>query len=287
MSTKIYNGYLLDSSIGNLKDIELISKKLQAFAEEKLVPIASGLLAKQIAIEAYRDMDAIAIERYGAGISVSGGIDISNAIEKATFRIHHRVDTSAERGLRDPAVDMRAIFTIFPMQDKTLAILFADNSDIIAAVDASGLFTEYAYWNNTDKPDDISQQEWDQRKKDWDLAIGETGRPNVNGYQVSLIHEGFFPALTDEEVIAVAPNLDDRIESFLHDAVFSRVLSMMSEEDLAKANRGRISLVINAMESFKSSDGYNDFIKQARQEIVDAINAVDVNGNRGRIAPSM
>jgi len=32
-------------------------------------------------------------------------------------------------------------------------------------------FEEYGYWNNTDKPDDVSEDEWDERERVWDEVI--------------------------------------------------------------------------------------------------------------------
>ena len=44
---------------------------------------------------------------------------------------------------------------------------------------------DYEYWNNTDKPDEISNREWNQREKDWDKALPGLGVPAQFGIVVN------------------------------------------------------------------------------------------------------
>lgn len=38
---------------------------------------------------------------------------------------------------------------------------------------------EYGYWNNTDKPGNLSDRQWDARRRNWDRALGAHGRDHV------------------------------------------------------------------------------------------------------------
>lgn len=44
---------------------------------------------------------------------------------------------------------------------------------------------DYEYWNNTDKPDEISDREWNRRGRDWDKALPGLGVPAESGIVVS------------------------------------------------------------------------------------------------------
>lgn len=46
---------------------------------------------------------------------------------------------------------------------------------------------DYHYQNQTDRPDDVSAQEWGRRKRDWDLAL-KTSIPSIDGINIELIN---------------------------------------------------------------------------------------------------
>lgn len=75
----------------------------------------------------------------------------------------------------------------------------------VYAINCSGLFwteynhnllknKEYRYWNNTDAPDNISEKQWDERKKEWDGVL------NLCGYSEVLCNNGLLykPTIFDE-----------------------------------------------------------------------------------------
>lgn len=40
----------------------------------------------------------------------------------------------------------------------------------------------YPYWNNVDIPEDVSEEDWEKRKKEWDLVFEESDIPSNNGF---------------------------------------------------------------------------------------------------------
>lgn len=65
---------------------------------------------------------------------------------------------------------------------------------------------EYCYWNNTDCPEELSEDKWEQRRKDWDRACGK-GSPVQNGFAMPMmtdaeVSELLFTASTKKSLIA-------------------------------------------------------------------------------------
>lgn len=66
-------------------------------------------------------------------------------------------------------------------------------------------FEDYSYWNNTDKPDDISTREWNKRLKIWDLLCPDCPANNSLRYS---------PCFNEIENMAFLWKYDDLKEYF-------------------------------------------------------------------------
>lgn len=71
----------------------------------------------------------------------------------------------------------------YPIKDKILVLSFggALSRKYYDFLVNSQHFSEYGYWNNTDPLEDVSDKDWKQRSKDWELAIGEDYLPSNHG----------------------------------------------------------------------------------------------------------
>lgn len=77
---------------------------------------------------------------------------------------------------RDPAVDTSFELYLFPNGDNTLVIPNCEQEAMIELLEADGWLTDYHWQNATDKPAEISDEEWDKREVDWDKVM-PTGVP--------------------------------------------------------------------------------------------------------------
>lgn len=83
-------------------------------------------------------------------------------------------------------LDFAASLSVFPMQDKILVIPFATNPCIKEIITSNSKVHEYGYWNNTDHPSELSDEEWEQRKMDWDMVFKHSGIPAECGMTIHL-----------------------------------------------------------------------------------------------------
>ena len=84
--------------------------------------------------------------------------------------------------------DYRCILQIIPMETKTLAMFFGNPTLRDYLESRHDFLTDYHYQDQTDRPEDISEEEWNLREKDWDKAIGPDYIPIQHGFAVDLFN---------------------------------------------------------------------------------------------------
>lgn len=66
---------------------------------------------------------------------------------------------------------------------RILVLFYAQDQDYYEALTASGVVVPYGYWNNSDEPEEVTQEEWEQRKNDW--LVLDTDTPADTGLTFS------------------------------------------------------------------------------------------------------
>ena len=83
--------------------------------------------------------------------------------------------------IRNLIADYEADITIISREDCTLVIVYWEQNFYTKYWEKLDKVEYYGYWNNTDKPDDIIDEEWDERGKEWEKALNKSGIPGENG----------------------------------------------------------------------------------------------------------
>lgn len=99
-------------------------------------------------------------------------------------------------------LDFQAEAVFFPLPDKLLVIPFWGRRDLYNEIwELVTGAVPYGYWDNVD-PDDCSEEEWEQRKRDWHLALLDHGDgvPATNGFTFTFVNSMPLP----EEFAAAA-----------------------------------------------------------------------------------
>lgn len=158
MSTKIYNGYRLAADT----DVWEFTERLREQGNDE------------------RDrLDLEAIERAAEQLEakrIADGGDLSpSPSPEARLMSGYLVWDELMRGLKDSRLgDPHQLDVTFIRDAETgriYCLLYAGNS-------ISHVFTEqpeveeYGYWNNADQPEDVSDEEWEERRAVWDRILG-------------------------------------------------------------------------------------------------------------------
>ena len=128
---------------------------------------------------------------------------------------------------------------LFPMQDKILAMYFG-NADIRRFIENHEMFEDYHYQNQCDKPDDISDEEWNKRESDWNTAIGPDYIPANHGLQVQLFNpETILPIFNPNRIETIVFPTDENMTKILS-KTFDK---SMPEKEIDEAIKTKISFI--------------------------------------------
>lgn len=89
-------------------------------------------------------------------------------------------------GYRDQAVDTDFEIVIFPHEDHFVGMVFTEHEDWFDKFLKLPGVREYGYWNNTDPPEHVSDEEWEKRGDTWDDVLGSSGIPSMTGFTISI-----------------------------------------------------------------------------------------------------
>lgn len=179
MSTKIYNGYKINSN--NLQEIFDLSIKIRDDLRESTQKFLDNCAINII----YEILDQIYInDKYEIGFNVNETkiedvkvYDIAYKFCNAQFK----QGCSFYQTFQSYR-DLNSSISILPIgKEYSLLLEFIPNELNFKLKDYP-LIEEYSYYDNSDKPDDISEEEWEIRKLDWDVLGYEP--PSCNGFSI-------------------------------------------------------------------------------------------------------
>lgn len=231
VSTKIYNGYRLDKcSLG----------ELQAFCmrlRDRMEPVYEMLYASKVMREAVDIADEGALLNAGLYVRKDIDKDVLKAIDKpgssplysAMWMVNERSYKIKETNRRDSAYDFDCQITFIPRKDKILAMIFTEQrllEEVFSghlSIAAPRQMHKYGYWDNSDKPDCVSEEEWDKRAQDWDDVF----IPAMSGFSVQCTPV-YLPMMQWDALFRKAqkPTYDERVNRH----VFNLMLKLYEKE---------------------------------------------------------
>lgn len=203
MSTKIYNGLKFISS-----DILKINQQLNDFAV-KIEEYTNKKLSQLLATIVTTDIDACTIDG-----------KIPKELEDAKTGIYlywlHKFskrwrDLDKDLAQRDTLVDYTCSISIHPLKNNVfLGILFAEHDHFKNMLIDENIAIDYHYQNQTDQPENISDEEWDSRRDDWEEALKFSSIPSRAGFYKELSQK-YFPILKPEDILQYIPEFEKRV----------------------------------------------------------------------------
>lgn len=119
---------------------------------------------------------------------------------------------------------------------------------------------EYGYWNNTDKPDNISEEAWIKRSDDWNNALTDIGVASQHGLCTTDIinNENLFSLFRmaqdgrSEKIIAMMPSVKEMIAQLVHDKTINYFVRINPEYNSNDSNS--YSLCLEYKKMFESGN---------------------------------
>jgi len=217
LSTVIQNGYMMDKKFLNMGYLKEFMKEMQQEIQDKQVEIETeqqAFLAKNILI-AYHLKNAEEFDSYlktEFGIE-NKGYDIERLSEKAMKEKGDRI--KKEHFLAEREYDLSCEIIFIPTKTKMLALLYTQHREIRDIWESSEKVHEYGYWNNTDKPKELTKREWNTRRNDWNKALPGLGVPREEGFIFTI--DKPFHFMTKERLFLEMRELDSSIRLFVEE----------------------------------------------------------------------
>lgn len=193
MSTRIHHGYRIDDDL-------LDERSFVAAARGVFGPIYEAeylTLAVAIATQVHDcrllaagqpiDVGAVAVGSAGDDVPPTNVMNALSVADRVMARTHAAIRDS---GLRNPTFDFACEIVL--LRDLggdggLYALLYTDRSTYRETWAGLRSVTPWPYWNSTDRPDDITYDEWEQRRLTWDRLLPCYDPPAIRGLSWSLI----------------------------------------------------------------------------------------------------
>ena len=113
-----------------------------------------------------------------------------------------------------------------------LAIPYFENDELYHGLLNFKSVQEYAYYNNVDQPESVTEEEWNNRKKLWESAVSQYrlyfGYPNAISIEIN--KEKFLP-YSEEFISAISENFDAVLLGYLKRQVKDNAIELFSNDN--------------------------------------------------------
>ncbi len=227
MSTKLFNGYYIEQC--NLKQLHKFSLKLREKMQEKEKEIYVRLLVNS-SVYIYDKRNLIKVGYYELP---KGEIEYKgpySAFFRAYYHISDRFNKVQHSMTRDVDYDLSCNVTVIPTKTKILALIYAEQKEYHEVFESFKNVYKYPYWDNTDRPNDMTQKEWNARGREWDNALKPNDIPAMSGFGIECVPI-FIPHVEKDELFSLCPMpaFENRIlihaNRILSDRFFKRTIT--------------------------------------------------------------
>lgn len=236
MSTKIYNGLQV---VDRNSDIFELVQQVATIAKTTFQKLSEELVAKELAkfVDSATFRDAYDAGNPPENLQVFFETQRQWEKENSGYGEHS--------ALNDP-LRFEIVFGK-TVEGKLLANLFISHDLYKQDLLDSGLFEDYHYQNSTDKPKHISEEAWEQRRKDWDTVLDSSGTfDNLVSWRLSDSNYPFSEVIMTqakkeryksiEEYVSSENRLHNILFSTLYTTVLNHKRTVIGEEWLDSVN---------------------------------------------------
>jgi hypothetical protein len=225
MSIKIYNAFRLNSDDPEVVEafVSQVQEQARLRRLDSLSKLISGMLTKRI-------------DSHAAGRSTEKpGPDALNVLIE-DFLKAEKVQSESKYRYHDGEIHAEIACSMSLMAHPShpgclFGIPYELPNGWTSMIMDHPLVEEFGYWDNTDMPDEMTEEAWAQRADIWmDIAVRQT--PAQSGTEYTIVNCG--PAPDVEAIIACTPTLEQRIkdaaENVFKDNYFTRMKEVFDAE---------------------------------------------------------
>jgi hypothetical protein len=271
MSTKIYNGYKLSIRNATLASLREFFAPIQAKVKKQCNASVATTLAEMCA--EILDQRSIAEsgglsyhQRFSRHQAYVGGksVDVwESPLVQAHIILSDAYIKSKREGTRSPDFDFEFEVCFIPCGKATLALLYTEKEEFRKIWERHPKVRDYHYQNQTDRPRNVTAEQWRRRAKDWDVALlDKGGLPASAGFTMSTFGYYGLPYPHAADVIKHIPSFEKRVQSIANDAVLEQ-----KSLQLREAGEEMFASVMEAQRWIKRTDEGKAAVQKASIEV--------------------
>ena len=183
MSIKLYNGYRIDRcDLQTLQErMILVRDQARKVCKRMVANAIYGLLIqmfdnKVVGLSSTLMDEAKENNRNRFLPWASASLYVMDAFRKAL-----------KSDVRNPSYDFGMNVCIIPHNNKIFALLFTEKNEYRTLWEGQPWVSKYPYWNNCDKPRNVSYRAWNVRYKEWMAALGKDAVPSRVGFTFEFV----------------------------------------------------------------------------------------------------
>lgn len=178
MSTKIYGGVIF-----SVHDFKTLRTRFQAL-RDPMEAIKSNHLKRIMSNQAIHKFDRMAV-------GLEEGVPTTDHLFKIKMNTSDEMMKAQKSFTSSYPYDVKCEIGVIPLKTKTLGYLINHMNEHRALFLKQRWVKEYHYQNQTDRPDEITAEEWRIRRYDWDKALPGAGRLSDEAFFFELCSSDF------------------------------------------------------------------------------------------------
>ena len=178
MSTKIYSAYKLKEGI-NFMQLMQINYQMKEQIISDFVSRISITLAVKVDKIMNNLEESAKNETYSEAVRNTIHRIMKNECETPEFDLYFRLYDDLSSEFKDFSIEQAKM--VYILHNDDIFAMFFGSYRYEKYILQNDNFSDYHYQNQTDRPEDISDEEWQQREKYWDEAIGPDYIPINHG----------------------------------------------------------------------------------------------------------
>jgi len=199
MSVKIYNGYRTKKNY-NLRELEEKTSNLKKKIQEQ-----ANLEYKQIVVDNlyflydnYKLFPDSFKERYQRITNCDFDFDSDFNEKLFIFNVMNGIAIKIENANKEKSIKypinyhIYADLQIIPVEDAILILWYGESTTLKKVFESQDWIEEYHYQNQFDKPDHLTEKEWEKRRSVWEEGL-PTSIPSDRGFTIHLVNTYKFP----------------------------------------------------------------------------------------------
>ena len=273
MSIKIYNGFRFDKDY-SLRELDnlLIPLKKEIQKEAERIFMSQILNEWLYVFDCYAFFGPeVALKRLNKYKDGPHSLDWFQVLMDIIFYIETEIRKSKSSYKRDFNYDYQSEIHIMPIKDKILFTYYGEKEEFEKILKAQSFIQEYHYQNQTDQPSYLTDEQWEERKNDWNEAMID-GIPSNHGFTVSFVNDFLFPFMNSEEIALRNPSirsLEQRAKEVAYDIEYpceKFSMSVMLSKEYKDFLKEQTEKVKEKLTDFKNSTELYSYILKAREE---------------------